>query len=480
MKAAGLVKEALVRHHVITSKGDGGMNHEASEAVREETGLGDHEHEAAMSGAQLDGGRREVTSHVPVAAEGPVEGEADHETARLDRLVVEELGPPDPPLGVTPLAVTTALSLSSPMRTAQLCLAAAARWRRAVMGAPRCQNKRECEYLAVRLSIIGDVLPRLPRDADVDRPLRELGKTLGEAHELVLACQNWSTARQLIGARRHADSLKEVSTRIDSYINLLNLVFNTTAGRSPRHHTTTAPSPGSSSCAAGPVRLTWADIAAATNYFAVKLVRGSSEALYKGRLRDGPEVAVKVLNKNGRRDVDGALVAEVEILFPIRHQHIVRLVAWCSEEEDRMCVYEHEQMSNGTLRDHLMRLRRRARVRARLQGSSSSSSPVRATWKARVEVLVGASQAIEHLHGRAVIHRNVSSFNILLDGSWSPRLSSFGEAILQEATGDQLVAEVVGTPGYLDPEYRRTSEGDRSPNFCHSSEGDRSPNFCQP
>ncbi|XBI14600.1 hypothetical protein VPH35_057167 [Triticum aestivum] len=318
------------------------------------------------------------------------------------------------------------------------------------------QNKRECEYLAVLLSIIGDVLPRLPHDADVDRPLRELGKTLGEAHELVLACQNWSTARQLIGARCHADSLKEVSTRIDSYINLLNLVFNTTAGRSPRNHTTTAPSPGSSSRPAGPVRLTWADTAAATNYFADELRRGSSEALYKGRLRDGPEVAVKVLNKNGRHNVEGAFVAERYILSPLRHDHIVRLVGWCSDEEDRMFVYEHEQMSNGTLRDHLMRLRRRARVRARLRGGSSSSSPVRATWKARVEVLVGASQAIEHLHGRAVIHRNVSSFNILLDGSWSPRLSGFGEAILQEATGDQLVAEVVGTPSYLDPEYRRT------------------------
>lgn len=165
---------------------------------------------------------------------------------------------------------------------------------------------------------------------------------------------------------------------------------------------------------------------------------------------------MKVLNKNGRQDMEGAFVAEVEILYRLRHQHIVRLVGWCSEEEDRMFVYEHEHMSNGTLRDHLLRLRRRVRARARLRGGSSSSSPVRATWKTRVEVLLGASQAIKYFHGRAIIHRNVSSFNILLDGSWSPRLSGFGEAILQEATGDQAVAEVVGTPGYLDPEYRRT------------------------
>ncbi|VAH55656.1 unnamed protein product [Triticum turgidum subsp. durum] len=322
------------------------------------------------------------------------------------------------------------------------------------------QNKRECEYLTVRLSVIGEVLPRLPQRAEVKRSLTELGKTLGEAHQLVLACQNWSTARQLIVARRHADSLKEVNGRIDSHIGLLNLVFTTSGSgdqtRPPNHIHTDAASPG---CYLGgpaaPVRLTWAQIAAATDYFADELSRRSSEVLYKGRLRDGTEteVAVKVLSKNGRQDVEGAVVAEVEILFPLRHPHIVRLVGWCSEEQDRIIVYHHEHMSNGTLRDHLLRVRVRARLRG---GSSFSSSPVRSTWKARVEVLLGASRAIEHLHRCGVIHRNVTSFNILLDGSWAPRLSGFGQAILLAAPGDQVDTEVVGTPAYVDPEYRRT------------------------
>lgn len=321
------------------------------------------------------------------------------------------------------------------------------------------QNKRECEHLTVRLSVIGEVLPRLPQHAEVKRSLMELSKTLGEAHQLVLASQNWSTARQLIAARHHADSLKEVNARIDSHINLLNLVFNATAGRTPPDQTDTAlPGCSSSMGPAAAVRLTWAQIAAATDYFADELSRRSSEVLYKGRLRDGTEreVAVKVLTKNGRQDVEGAVVAEVEILFPLHHPHIIRLVGWCSEEEDRIIVYHHEHMINGTLRDHLLRLRKRVRVRARLRGRSSfSSSPVRSTWKARVEVLLGASRAIVHLHRCGVIHRNVTSFNILLDGSWAPRLSGFGQAILLAAAGDQVETEVVGTPGYVDPEYRR-------------------------
>ncbi|XP_040257814.2 probable serine/threonine-protein kinase PBL28 [Aegilops tauschii subsp. strangulata] len=324
------------------------------------------------------------------------------------------------------------------------------------------QNKRECEYLTVRLSVIGEVLPRLPQHAEVKRSLTELGKTLGEAHQLVLACQNWSTARQLIAASRHADSLKEVNGRIDSHIGLLNLVFTTSGSGDqtrPPYHTDTA-SPGCSSGGpAAPVRLTWAQIAAATDYFADEISRRSSEVLYKGRLRDGTEteVAVKVLSKNGRQDVEGAVVAEVEILFPLSHPHIVRLVGWCSEEDDRIIVYHHEHMSNGTLRDHLLRLRVRVRVQARLRGGSSfSSSPVRSTWKARVEVLLGASRAVEHLHRCGVIHRNVTSFNILLDASWAPRLSGFGQAILLAAPGDQVDTEVVGMPAYVDPEYRRT------------------------
>ncbi|XP_048566662.1 probable serine/threonine-protein kinase PBL28 [Triticum urartu] len=303
------------------------------------------------------------------------------------------------------------------------------------------QNKRECLYLTVRLSIIGEVLPRLPQDAKVKRSLTELGKTLGEAHELVLDCQNWSTARQLIGARRHADSLKEVNGRIDSHINLLNLVFNTTSGGIPPNHTDTATvsSPGSSSGPAAPPTQ----------------LRGAVQGPSPRRHGDGG--AVKVLIKNGRQDVEGVVVTEVEILSPLRHPHIVCLVGWCSEEEDRIIVYHHEHTSNGTLRDHLLRLRLRVRVRARLRGRSSfRSSPVRSTWKMRVEVLLGASRAMEHLHRFGVIHRNVTSFNILLDGSWAPRMSGFGQAILLAAAGDQVDTEVVGTPGYVDPEYGRT------------------------
>ncbi|XBI14601.1 hypothetical protein VPH35_057168 [Triticum aestivum] len=323
------------------------------------------------------------------------------------------------------------------------------------------QNKQECEHLALRLSIIGDVLSRLPQaDPVVERPLKELRTALGKAHELVLACQNRSAANQFFGARHHADSFREVNDRIYFLLSLFPMVnyaaiTSHLARISPQHNgvptTITVPPPGSTSASLQtltvfpdyPYMFTWAEIVTATSNFAEKLGQGCSGAVYKGRLHDGPEVAVKVLDKHRPHET---FVPELVITFRLRHDHIVRLVGWCEEEDDRMFVYEH--ISNVTLRDHLQRVR---------------SSPVTAApWRTRVAALLGASRAIQYLHCGAqpvVIHRNVSSSNILLDANWTPRLSGFGAAVYQaagEERGGQLVEEVVGTHGYIDPEYSRT------------------------
>ncbi|XBI61011.1 hypothetical protein VPH35_041869 [Triticum aestivum] len=293
----------------------------------------------------------------------------------------------------------------------------------------------------------------------VEQPLKELRTVLGEAHELVLACQDRSAANRFFGARRHADSFRKVSDRIYfllSFVPMVNYAAITShlARISPQHTwVPTMPSPGSSSASLQtltvvpdyPCMFSWAEIVTATNNFADKLSRGWSGTVYKGRLHDGPEVAVKVLDKHRPHDT---FVPELVITFRLRlrHDHIVRLGGWCEEEDDRMFVYEH--MSNGTLRDRLQRVR--------------SSLVTAAPWRTRVAALLGASRAIQYLHCSAqpvVIHRNVSSSSIHLDMNWTPRLSGFGAALYQaagEEHGGQLVEEVVGTPGYVDPEYTRT------------------------
>jgi serine/threonine protein kinase len=160
--------------------------------------------------------------------------------------------------------------------------------------------------------------------------------------------------------------------------------------------------------------------------------------VYRGKLHDGREVAVKRL-RDGLRCAEETFGMELAILHPVSHEHIVRLLGSCSEEEERMLVYEH--MDNGTLRDHL--------------------DPVAASWnwETRVGVLLGAARAIKHLHCRAMpllIHCNITSSNILLDRSWTPRLSGFGGAVWRAPDVESQDVDVVQTYGYADPEYTST------------------------
>ncbi|XP_037474789.1 putative serine/threonine-protein kinase-like protein CCR3 [Triticum dicoccoides] len=325
------------------------------------------------------------------------------------------------------------------------------------------QNKLECQNLARRVSVIGDLLVQL-QDPGVAQPLAGLGDTLQEAHDLVVACQKWSARRKFLYADDQAERFREVNRRIDSHLILIPLLSHISIAR--RLDQIIPPNPTSVllpvaptmpamvqyvSSTYVPVEFASSEIVFLTGNFGHVLSEDVSATVYKGRLHDGLEVAVKSLKNHGqqRHEQEGAFVAELETICHLRHDHVVPLVGWCAEDDDRMFVYQYQHTSNGTLRDHLMQ-----------GGSGGSVSPVTSSWKARVQALLGASMAVDHLHraaGPRIIHRNVSSSSILLDESWAARVSGFGAAVLQEpTTGGQLVGEVAGLFGYIDPEYRRT------------------------
>uniref|UniRef100_A0A0A9E313 Protein kinase domain-containing protein n=1 Tax=Arundo donax TaxID=35708 RepID=A0A0A9E313_ARUDO len=104
-------------------------------------------------------------------------------------------------------------------------------------------------------------------------------------------------------------------------------------------------------------------------------------------------------------------------------------------------------MKNGALYDHLH------------PKPSSSPSPVVSSWKLRIKILLDASRGIEYLHSYAVppiIHRDIKSSNILLDGGWTARVSDFGLSLMGPETEEAAPAPVkqaAGTVGYMDPEY---------------------------
>lgn len=107
-------------------------------------------------------------------------------------------------------------------------------------------------------------------------------------------------------------------------------------------------------------------------------------------------------------------------------------------------------MKNGTLNEHL-----------HPDQDSCALSPVTASWKMRIGVLLGVSRAIEHLHCHVnppVIHRDIKSANIIFNANWMPHLSDFGLSVTFDMGSEEgLVVPVAGTIAYLDPEYLHTS-----------------------
>ncbi|XP_010920862.2 putative serine/threonine-protein kinase-like protein CCR3 [Elaeis guineensis] len=192
---------------------------------------------------------------------------------------------------------------------------------------------------------------------------------------------------------------------------------------------------------------TFTQLAAATKNFSLetKIGAGSFGTVYKGKLPDGREVAIKRSESGPRtkkfQEKESAFQSELAFLSRLHHKHLVGLVGYCEEEEERLLVYEY--MKNGALYDHLH--------------SKDNTSTVLNSWKMRIKVLLDAARGIEYLHNYAVppiIHRDIKSSNILLDGNWVARVSDFGLSLMEpESDSGHLSMRAAGTVGYMDPEY---------------------------
>ncbi|KAK1563126.1 hypothetical protein Q3G72_022753 [Acer saccharum] len=149
---------------------------------------------------------------------------------------------------------------------------------------------------------------------------------------------------------------------------------------------------------------TLSDIEEATKSFEKKIGSGGFGVVYYGKLKDGKEIAVKVLTSNsfqGKREFSN----EVVLLSRIHHRNLVQFLGYCQEEGRSMLVYEF--MQNGTLKEHLYGVLTR--------GQSIN-------WIKRLEIAEDAAKGIEYLHTG-------------LDGA------------------SHVSSVVRGTVGYLDPEY---------------------------
>ncbi|KAK9282381.1 hypothetical protein L1049_005298 [Liquidambar formosana] len=186
-----------------------------------------------------------------------------------------------------------------------------------------------------------------------------------------------------------------------------------------------------------------AELEKATEKFSSKRILGEGGfgRVYHGTMEDGTEVAVKLLtrdNQNGDRE----FIAEVEMLSRLHHRNLVKLIGICIEQHTRCLVYE--LVHNGSVECHL-------------HGADKRKGPL--DWDARMKIALGAARGLAYLHEDSnprVIHRDFKASNVLLEDDFTPKVSDFGLA--REATegSHHISTRVMGTFGYVAPEYAMT------------------------
>ncbi|KOM48805.1 hypothetical protein LR48_Vigan07g250900 [Vigna angularis] len=190
--------------------------------------------------------------------------------------------------------------------------------------------------------------------------------------------------------------------------------------------------------AAMPRRFGYKELVAATNGFADdrRLGEGGTGQVYKGFLSDlGSVVAVKRIFSDVE-DSERIFTNEVKIISRLVHKNLVQLMGWCNEEGELLLVFEY--MSNGSLDTHIFGNRRTL------------------TWGVRYNIALGVARALCYLHEeveQCVLHRDIKSSNVLLDTDFNTKVSDFGIAKLVDPRLRTQKTRVVGTYGYLAPEY---------------------------
>lgn len=178
-------------------------------------------------------------------------------------------------------------------------------------------------------------------------------------------------------------------------------------------------------------------LVAATKNFHQKLGEGGFGPVFKGRLEDGREIAVKKLSQNsnqGKKEFEN----EAKLLARVQHRNVVNLLGYCTRGAEKLLVYEY--ISNESLDKFLFKTGRREEL----------------DWKRRYDIIGGIARGLLYLHEDShscIIHRDIKASNVLLDDKWAPKIADFGMARLFPEDQTHVNTRVAGTNGYMAPEY---------------------------
>ncbi|KAG2648570.1 hypothetical protein PVAP13_1NG020836 [Panicum virgatum] len=188
-------------------------------------------------------------------------------------------------------------------------------------------------------------------------------------------------------------------------------------------------------------KLKFADIVKATNNFHQENIIGSGGCglVYKATLPDGTKLAIKKLNGE-MCPMEREFTAEVEALSMAQHENLVPLWGYCIHGDSRLLIYSY--MENGSLDDWL-------------HNRDDTANSI-LDWPMRLKIAQGASQGLSYIHDICkphIVHRDIKSSNILFDKEFKAYVADFGLSRLVLANKTHVTTELVGTLGYIPPEY---------------------------
>ncbi|KAL7163363.1 hypothetical protein ACSBR2_039460 [Camellia fascicularis] len=181
----------------------------------------------------------------------------------------------------------------------------------------------------------------------------------------------------------------------------------------------------------------------ATNNFSKQNILGTGGfgTVYKGELHDGTKIAVKRMESGLVNErVWDQFKSEIVVLSKVRHRHLVSLLGYCLDGNERLLVYEY--MPQGTISRHLFRWNE--------EGLKALE------WWERLTIALDVARGVEYLHGLGFIHRDLKPSNILLGADMHAKVADFGFVRLAPDEKSSVLTKLAGTFGYVAPEYAVT------------------------
>ncbi|KAK8516927.1 hypothetical protein V6N12_032127 [Hibiscus sabdariffa] len=167
-----------------------------------------------------------------------------------------------------------------------------------------------------------------------------------------------------------------------------------------------------------------------------ELGRGGFGSVYRTILQDGRSVAIKKLTLSSLVKSQEEFEREVRKLGKISHPNLVVLEGYYWTPSLQLLISEF--VSGGSLHKHLH------------EGSGGNYL----SWHDRFRIILGTAKSLAHLHQSNIIHYNIKSSNVLLDGSGEPKLGDFGLARLLPMLDRYILSSKIQSAlGYMAPEF---------------------------